>query len=102
ASAAFATPSRAAAAKRTIVVWNAAGFAQAAKKLSATGGTIRLRPGRYASLTLGPRSARTLRVVGSRGTRVGRFLLAGTQHVSIGKLAIAPVAGGARLELQGA
>jgi hypothetical protein len=40
--------------------------------------------------------------VGSTGTRVGRFLLRGTQHVSIGKLAIGPVGEDASLELQGA
>jgi hypothetical protein len=102
ASVALAPPSQAAPSGRTIVVRSAAGFAHAARKLSASGGTIRLRPGRYASLALGPRSSRPLHIIGSRGTRVGRFLLARTQHVSIGGLTIAPVTGDAALELQGA
>jgi hypothetical protein len=84
------------------VVRNDAGFAAAAKRFRSTGGTIRLRPGSYARLELGPRSRRPLRVVGSRGTRVGRFLLYRTQHVSIAHLAIAPVGADAKLELQGA
>ena len=95
---AFAAESRA----TTIAVRNDAGFARAAKRLGSTGGTIVLRRGSYSSLRLGPRSARTLRVVGSRGTRVGRFLLWRTQHVSIGNLAIGPVGADAKLELQGA
>jgi hypothetical protein len=87
---------------RTIHVRNAAAFARAAKQLRRSGGTIVLRAGSYPSLELGPRSTRPLRVVGSPGTRVGRFLLWRTQHVSIGRLAIGPVGGDARLELQGA
>ena len=87
---------------RTIVVGSDAAFARAAQALRRSGGTIVLRAGSYARLELGPRSARPLRVVGSRGTRVGRFLLSRTQHVSIGRLTVAPVGGDAELELQGA
>lgn len=86
----------------TISVRNGAAFARAAERLRRTGGTIVLRAGLYPSLELGPRSARPLRVVGSPGTRVGRFLVRRTQHVSIGNLTIAPIGGDARLELQGA
>jgi hypothetical protein len=85
---------------RTLVVRNDPGFAWAAARMRASGGTIVLRPGSYASLALGPRSARLLRVVGSPGTRVGRFLLAGTEHVSISRLAFGPVGGDAGIELQ--
>jgi parallel beta helix pectate lyase-like protein len=87
---------------RTIAVRNGAGFARATQALRESGGTIVLRRGSYPSLTIGPRSARLLRIVGSRGTRVGGFVLSRTQHVSIGKLAIGPVGADASLELQGA
>jgi parallel beta helix pectate lyase-like protein len=87
---------------RTIAVGNAVGFARAAEALRRSGGTIVLRPGSYPSLTVGPRSARPLRIVGSRGTRVGGFTLSETQHVSIGRLAIGPVGADAILELDGA
>jgi len=100
--AATAGDARAAPDARTIVVGSDTAFAGAAETLRATGGTIVLRPGSYPRLELGPRSARTLRVVGSPGTRVGRFLLRHTQHVSIGGLTIAPVGADAKLELQGA
>jgi hypothetical protein len=99
AGSADAAPARA---SRTIVVRDDAGFARAAQALRRSGGTIVLRPESYPSLTIGPRSARPLRIVGSGGTRVGRFLLSETQHVSIGRLAIGPVGADASLELQGA
>jgi hypothetical protein len=87
---------------RTIVVRSDAAFARAAQQLRSTGGTIVLRAGSYASLELGPRSVPLLRIIGSRGTRVGRFLLWRTEDVSIGNLTIAPVGADAQLELQGA
>ena len=102
AAAAAAADGRTGPRPRTIVVGSDAAFARAAQALRKSGGTIVLRAGSYARLELGPRSARPLRVVGSPGTRVGRFLLARTQQVSIGRLTIAPVGGDARLELQGA
>src|SRR5436190_1456789 len=100
--AAVGTAAPSTAATRTIVVHTDAGFARAAARLRTSGGTIVLRRGSYPSLTLGPRSARPLHVLGSRGTRVGRFLLARTRNVSIGRLAIGPVGADASLELQGA
>jgi parallel beta helix pectate lyase-like protein len=99
---ALAGSSAAAAKPRTITVGNAKGFAHAAAKLRRSGGTIVLRPGAYAALTLGPRSRNTLRVVGAGGVRVGQFVLARTQHVEIGNLRIGPVTGDAMLELDGA
>jgi hypothetical protein len=91
-----------AAVPRTLVVHNATGFARAAAALRLTGGTIVLRPGGYASLTLGPRSGGRLRVVGSGGVRVGRFLLWRTRNVSIANLRIGPIGADAQLELAGA
>jgi Right handed beta helix region len=95
-------PATAAARARTLPVRNAAGFAHAVNALQKSGGTIVLARGSYGRLEIGPRSAPRLKVVGSRGVRVGRLLLDRTQHVSIGNLAIAPVGGDAALELQGA
>lgn len=87
---------------RAIAVDSDASFVRAAQRLQYSGGTIVLRGGSYARLELGPRSAAPLRIVGSPGTRVGRLLLWHTQHVSVGNLTIAPVAGDAELEVQGA
>jgi hypothetical protein len=98
---ALAGSSAAEAKPRTITVRNAKGFAHAAAKLRRTGGTIVLRPGAYASLSLGPRGSSPLRVVGD-GARVGRFELFRTRNVSISHLRIGPVAGDAKLELDGA
>jgi hypothetical protein len=99
---ALAGSSAAAAKPRTLTVGSAKGFAHAVATLRRSGGTIVLRPGAYAALTLGPRSNRLLRVVGAGGVRVGRFVLARTQHVEIGNLRIGPVTGDAILELDGA
>ena len=99
---ALAGSSTAAAKPRTIAVRNAKGFAHAAAKLRRTGGTIVLRAGAYASLSLGPRGGGTLRIVGDGGVRVGRFELFRTRNVSIGNLRIGPVVGDAKLELDGA
>jgi hypothetical protein len=98
---ALAGSSAAEAKPRTITVRNAKGFAHAAAKLRRTGGTIVLRPGAYASLSLGPRGSSPLRVVGD-GARVGRFELFRTRNVSISHLRIGPVTGDAKLELDGA
>jgi Right handed beta helix region len=99
---ALAGASAAAAKPRAITVRNATGFAHAAAKLRRSGGTIVLRPGAYASLILGPRGSSPLRIVGAGGVRVGRFELFRTRSVSISNLRIGPVAGDAKLELDGA
>jgi hypothetical protein len=65
-------------------------FAAAVAARGGSGGTIVLLPGSYGRLVVGPRSSRTLRIVGSRRVRVERLLLDSTQHVSIGPLTIAP------------
>ena len=60
---------------------------------------IRLRPHRYHRLVVGPRSWRPLRIVGTRGVRVGTLRLDGTQRVSFGRVTVAPVAGDAGIEV---
>ena len=65
-------------------------FAAAVAARSGSGGTIVLAPGSYGGLVVGPRSSRLLRIVGNRRVRVERLLLDSTQHVSIGRLTIAP------------
>jgi hypothetical protein len=100
---AFVTPPPGAARPgRSIVVRNDAGFAKAVKRLNKSGGTIVLRRGTFTSLTIGPRSSRPLRVLGRRGTRVGRMLLSRTQHVELGGFALSPVRGDATITLLGA
>jgi hypothetical protein len=87
--------------RRTITVRTDTGLAKAVKKLRATGGTIVLRSGRYRRIVIGPRSGGTLRIVGSRGTRLGGVLLWRTNRVSIGNLRLGPVGGAdAEIELQ--
>ena len=86
----------------TLVVGKSSGFAWATKALRKSGGTIRLRPGSYPRLLIGPRAGRRLHVVGSPGTRVGGFYLFRAQHVSISRLTVAPVRGDANIELHGA
>jgi Right handed beta helix region len=87
---------------RTIAVRDGKSFTRAVAKLRRSGGTIVLRHGAYRYLVIGPRSGPQLRIVGSGGVRVGRMLLSGARHVSVGKLRIGPVTGDARIELQGA
>jgi hypothetical protein len=99
-TAALAGP--AAAKPRTLVVSKERGLVWAAKQLSATGGTIRLRPGSYGRLVIGPRSGRPLRIVGSPGARLGSVLLWRARNVSISHVTVAPVGGDAGIELQGA
>ena len=90
-------PASAAGAGKTISVRSDAGFAKAVKRLKRSGGTIRLLPHRYRRLVVGPRSWRPLRIVGTRGARVGaRPCSTGTQRVSFGRVTVAPVAGDAR------
>jgi hypothetical protein len=83
----------------TIRVRSEAAFAAAVTRLRQTGGTIVLLPHRYARLVVGPRSWRPLRIVGTRGARVGLVRLEGTQRVSLGRVAVAPVGGDARIEV---
>jgi len=74
----------------TVGVGNSAQFAAAVEALRDSGGTIRLRRHHYGELVVGPRSARPLRIVGERGTRVESLLLERTQDVSVARVTIAP------------
>jgi hypothetical protein len=73
-------------------VRSSAEFASAVAALRDTGGTIRLRRNDYGGeLTVGSRSARPLRIVGERGVRIESLLLERTRHVSVSRVAIAPL-----------
>jgi hypothetical protein len=87
---------------RTLAVGSPRAFERAVAALRASGGTIVLRPGAYASLVVGPRSGGRLHIVGRGGVRVGRLLLTRTSRVSVDGLLIGPVGGDSSLELQGA
>lgn len=88
--------------RATIHVHNGTQFAAAVQALRKTGGTIRLHRNHYGGeLAVGSRSAKPLRIVGERGVRVGSLLLERTQHVSIGRLTIAPMGGDAWLRISG-
>jgi hypothetical protein len=77
-------------------------FEAAVVAMRSTGGTIVLLPHVYRQpLVVGPRSARPLRIVGSPGVKVERFLLENTRAVSLGGLTIAPVARDAWLDVSG-
>jgi hypothetical protein len=80
------------AAPATIRVRSEAEFAAAVSALRDSGGTIVLGPHAYREILVVPaRSRRPLRILGSPGARVGRILLDHTQHVSLGRLTIAPL-----------
>jgi hypothetical protein len=75
-----------------IHVRSSAQFAAAVSALREHGGTIRLHRNYYGGeLVVGARSAKPLRIVGERGVRVESLLLERTQHVSVGRLTIAPI-----------
>ncbi len=75
-----------------IHVRSSAQFAAAVSALRDHGGTIRLHRNHYGGeLVVGARSAKPLRIVGERGVRVESLLLERTQHVSVGRLTIAPI-----------
>lgn len=73
----------------------------AVSALRDSSGTIVLLPHTYGELVVPERSARPLRIVGQPGVRVERVLLNGTQHVSLGRLTIAPRAQDAWIEVRG-
>jgi hypothetical protein len=76
-----------------------AAFAAAVASFRRSGGRIVLLPGSYRRLVVGPRSWRPLRIVGTRGARVGGVRFDGTQRVSLGRVTVTPVAGDAQLEI---
>ena len=76
-----------------------AAFAAAVAQFRHSGGTIVLLRGSYRQLVIGPRSWRPLRIVGRPGARIGGVRFDGTQRVSLGRVAVTPVAGDAEVEL---
>ena len=97
---AAALPAAGAARGKTIVVRNDRAFAAAYHTLRRSGGTIVLRPHLYRRLELGPRSWRPLRIVGTRGVRVGRVQFTGARRVSFGRVTLGPIGGDALLEVR--
>lgn len=88
----LAIPLSADADSAAIHVRNSAEFAAAVSALRDRGGTIRLHRNYYGGeLVVRARSARPLRIVGERGVRVESLVLERTQHVSVGRLTIAPI-----------
>jgi hypothetical protein len=85
---------------QAVSVGSEADFAAAVSALRNSGGTIALRPRQYRELVVGARSARPLRILGSPGVQVERFLLDHTQHVSLERVAIVPVRQDASLEIR--
>src|SRR5262245_45427129 len=76
-----------------------AAFAAAVATFRRSGGRIVLLRGSYRRLVVGPRSWRPLRIVGTRGARVGGVRFERTQRVSLGRVTVTPVAGDAEVEL---
>jgi hypothetical protein len=84
----------------TFQVRNEAEFAAAVSALRDRGGTIKLLRHDYrGELVVPSRSARPMRIVGERGVRIESMLLDHTQHVSVGRLTIAPVSEDAWLKV---
>lgn len=78
----------------TLTVGSAAELESASHALRATGGTLVLRPGLYRELVIRWRTGRPLRIVGTRGTRVGRVVFEGASRVTLANVTVAPVGGG--------
>ena len=73
----------------------------AARALAHTGGTIVLRPRAYRELVIRWRAGKPLRIVGTRGTRVGRVVFDGASRVSFGNVTVAPMGGEAIVDVRG-
>jgi hypothetical protein len=86
----------------TIRVRSSTQFDAAVRALRKTGGTIKLRRHDYGGeLVVGPRSVRSLRIVGEPGVQVESLLLDRTQHVSVSGVTIAPMGDDAWLRVSG-
>jgi hypothetical protein len=85
---------------KTLAVRSDAGFAAAARALRSSGGTIVLRPHLYRQLVVRQRSARPLRILGTRGARVQGVLFEGAQRVSLGRVTVGPVDRDALVEVR--
>jgi hypothetical protein len=81
-----------AASAKTAYVRTGARFQQAVAAFSGSGGRVVLLPHPYRTpLVVGPRSARRLTIVGTRGARVQTLLLDETQAVTIEHLTVSPL-----------
>jgi hypothetical protein len=85
----------------SVAVHDESGFAAAAARFRTSGGTIVLRRGLYADLSIGPRGPGRLVVRAGPGAQVKRLLLHGTRDVRLTGLRIAPAGGPARLYVWG-
>jgi hypothetical protein len=68
--------------------------------LERTGGTIVLRPRLYHRLVIRWRSAKQLRIVGQRGTRVERVVFDRASRVSFGNVTVGPIRGEAMVDVR--
>jgi Right handed beta helix region len=73
---------------------------RAADALRRTGGTIVLRARLYRELVIRWRAGQPLRIVGTRGTRVGRVVFDGASRVSFGKVTVGPIGGDAMVDVR--
>lgn len=101
ASAALLAPNGGQSATGPIRVRDDTELAAAVAALAERGGTIVLLPHDYRrELVISSHTTRTLRIVGSPGTRIGRIRLDGARNVSIGGLTIAPFGGDAVVDVR--
>ena len=94
-----AAPAAQSAASKTIRVRNDKQLQTAVLRLRKSGGTIRLRRGFYRRLVVRGRSARPLRIVGGRGTRIEHVLFDRTRNVSLSRVTITPRTRNAAVEV---
>src|SRR5262245_7570089 len=85
----------------TLRVASDAEFATATQALRRSGGTIVLRPRLYRELVIRWRTGKPLRIVGTRGARIGRVVFDGARRVSLGRVTIAPVGDDALVDVRG-
>jgi Right handed beta helix region len=101
---ALAVPGRPLAAEArtsTHYVRSDAEFRRAERALARSGGTIVLLPRLYRRLDVSVRSARPLRIVGTRGARVEHVVFWETRNVSFGRVTVGPIGGDALVEVHG-
>ncbi len=84
-----------------IAVGSAAELDAAVRALRSTGGTVVLRPRLYRELVIRWWTGRPLRIVGTRGTRVGRVVFDGASRVTLANVKVAPVGGEAIVDVRG-
>jgi Right handed beta helix region len=84
----------------TLRVASDAEFETAARALRASGGTIVLRPRLYRQLVIRWRTGKPLRIVGTRGVRLGRVVFDRAYRVSLGHVTIGPIGGDALVDVR--